>query len=238
MSDIARQISTDPALTADLLKIVNSAHYMLAKKVDNIAEAVKLVGMRGIKNLLFSYGSQKILGGDTNEKRLLWEHCYKTAFYAYNLAKNFKRDPALTDDAYVGGILHDMGKIIFANVHPDLMLKIKAFCLEKGMPGSTFEDLSSGMNHAEIGGMVAEKWNFPEQLIASIRYHHDPLSAGKEDKELVYTVYLANMLCEYELGNINYDQLEPAVLDDFGITSRKQIDNLMERFSSGFTKEG
>jgi len=237
MSDIARQISMDPALTADLLKIVNSAQYMLAKKVDSIAEAVKLVGMRGIKNLLYSYGTQKILGGDTAEKRQLWEHCYKTAFFAFNLVKNFKKDHNLLDDAYVGGILHDMGKIIFASVHPDLLEKIKTFCSDKGMPSSTFEDLSTGMNHAEIGSMVAEKWNFPDQLVSAIRHHHDPLSTNPEDRELVFTVYLANMLCEYELGNVTYDQFEPEVLDNFGINSRKQIDSILERFSTGFKKE-
>jgi len=237
MTDIARQISMDPAFTADLLKIVNSAQYMLAKKVDSIAEAVKLVGMRGIRNLLYSYGTQKILGDDTNEKHLLWEYSYKSAFYSYNLAKNFKKDPVLMDDAYVGGILHDMGKIIFASVHPELLEKIKAFCNEKGMPSSTFEDLSAGMNHAEIGGMVAEKWNFPERLVAAIRYHHDPLSADPEDQELVFTVYMANMLCHYEQGDVTYDQFETAVLDSYGISSQKQIDSLVQRFSSEFLKE-
>jgi putative nucleotidyltransferase with HDIG domain len=237
MADIARQISMDPALTADLLKIVNSAQYMLAKKVDNISEAVKLVGMRGIKNLLFSYGTQKILGGDTGEKKALWDHCYKAAFYAYNLAKNFKKDHNLLDDVYVGGILHDMGKIIFASVHPELLEKIKSFCTDKGMPASTFEDLSTGMNHAEIGGMVAEKWNFPEQLVHAIQFHHDPLSASPEERDLVFTVYLANMLCEYENGNVSLDQFDSQVLDNFGITSKKQIDTLLERFSEGFKKE-
>jgi len=237
MSDIARQISMDPAFTADLLKIVNSAQYMLAKKVDSIAEAVKLVGMRGIKNLLYSYGTQKILGDDSNEKHLLWEHSYKSAFYGYNLVKNFRKDPALMDDAYVGGILHDMGKIIFASVHPDLLEKINAFCNEKGMPSSTFEDLSAGMNHAEIGSMVSEKWNFPEHLIAAIHYHHDPLSAAPEDRELVFAVYMANMLCHYESGEVTYDQFETEVLDSYGIVSQKQIDSLIQRFSSGFKKE-
>jgi putative nucleotidyltransferase with HDIG domain len=237
ITDIARQISMDPALTADLLKIVNSAQYMVAKKVDNISEAVKLVGIRGIKNLLYSYGSQKILGDDTNEKRSLWEHSYKTAFYAYNLVKNFKKDHNLLDDAYVGGILHDMGKIIFANVHPELLDKIKAFCSDKDMPSSTFEDLSAGMNHAEIGSKVAEKWNFPEHLVHAIQYHHDPLAASPEDRDLVDTVYLANMLCEYENGNVNFDQFETQVLDNFGITAKKQIDSLLERFSAGFKRE-
>jgi putative nucleotidyltransferase with HDIG domain len=237
MASIARQISMDPALTADLLKIVNSAQYMLAKKVDSIAEAVKMVGIRGIKNLLYSYGTQKILGDETADKKQLWEHSYKTAFYAYNLIKNFKRDHNLLDDVYVGGILHDMGKIIFSNVHPDLLAKIREFCAEKGLPSSTFEDLSAGMNHAEIGAQIAEKWNFPEGLIMAIRYHHDPLSAPPDTKDLVETVYLANMFCEYEAGNITFDQFEPSILESFGIASKKQIDSLLERFSLGFKKE-
>jgi putative nucleotidyltransferase with HDIG domain len=238
MVGIARQISMDPALTADMLKIVNSAQYMLAKKVDNISEAVKLVGIRGIKNLLYSYGTQKLLGDDTSEKKQLWEHSYKTAFYAYNLIKNFKRDHNLLDDAYVGGILHDMGKIIFSSVHPDLLNKIREFCTEKNMPASTFEDLSAGMNHSEIGALIAEKWNFPEGLVAAIRYHHDPAQAPDEHRALIQTVYLANMFCVYESGEVNFDQFDQSVLDDFGLASKKQIDTLLERFSQGFKKEG
>jgi putative nucleotidyltransferase with HDIG domain len=237
MSDIARQISMDPALTADLLKIVNSAQYMLTKRVDNISEAVKLVGIRGIKNLLYSYGTQKLLGDDTADKKQLWEHSYKTAFYAYNLVKNFKKDSSLLDDAYVGGILHDMGKIIFSSVHPELLGKIKTFCTEKGMPASTFEDLAAGMNHSEIGALVAEKWNFPEGLVAAIRYHHDPSLAPEGQKDLVNTVYLANMFCTYESNDVVFDQFDQTVLDNFGINSKKQIDALLEHFAAGFEKE-
>ncbi|MDR0598575.1 MAG: HDOD domain-containing protein [Treponema sp.] len=238
MADIARQISMDPAMVAGLLKIVNSAQYMLVKKVDNISEAVRIVGIRGVRNLLYSYGTQKLLGDETSEKRVLWEHSYKTAFYAYNLVRNFKKDHNLLDDVYVGGILHDMGKIIFANIHPDLLAKIKLFCSEKNMPTSTLEDLSAGMDHAEIGGMVAEKWNFPEHLVHVIQYHHDPLSAAPEERDVIFTVYLANMLCEYEMGNIDFDQFEPQVLDNFGIGSKKQLEDLLENFSSGFKREG
>jgi putative nucleotidyltransferase with HDIG domain len=238
MASIARQISMDPALTADLLKIVNSAQYALAKKVDSISEAVKMIGIRGISNLLYSYGTQKLLGDDTVDKKKLWEHSYKTAFYAYNLIKNFKRDHNLLDDAYVGGILHDMGKIVFSNVHPELLEKIRNFCTEKGLPTSTFEDLSAGMNHAEIGALIAEKWNFPEGLVNAIRYHHDPASTSDTDREMVETVYLANMFCEYENGNVTFDQFEPGPLDNFGINSKQHIDILLERFSAGFKKEG
>lgn len=238
MTDIARQISMDPALTADLLKIVNSAQFMLPKKVDSISEAVKMVGIRGIKNLLYSYGTQKILGDESSqEKRLLWDHSYRTAFYAYNLAKNFKRDRNLMDDVYVGGILHDMGKIIFSNVHPELLQKIRNFCAEKNIPASEFENLSAGMNHAEIGALIAEKWNFPDSLVAAIRLHHDPSLAPTDFREVVETVYLANMLCEFEAGNVSFDQFDQKTLTEFGITSQKQIESMLQRFSQGFKSE-
>ena len=238
MPMIARQISMDPALTADLLKIVNSAQYMLSKKVDNISEAVKMVGIKGIKNLLYSYGTQKILGDDTIEKKRLWEHSYKTAFYAFNLAKNFKNDHNLLDDVYVGGILHDMGKIVFSSVHPDLLEKIKGFCSERNLPPSTFEDLSAGMNHAELGALIAEKWNFPDRLVTAIRYHHDPGSVPDDSKDLVDAVYLANMFCEYENKNIAFDQFEAGPLENYGLQNKKQIDTLLERLSAGFSREG
>jgi len=234
---IAKKISMDPALTADLLKIVNSAQYMVAKKVNNISEAVKMIGIKGIKNLLYSYGTQKILGDDTAEKKKLWEHSYKTAFYAYNLVKNFKNDASLLDDVYIGGMLHDMGKIVFSNVHPELLDNIKSFCNEKNLPVSTFEDISAGMNHAELGALIAKKWNFPDRLITAIRYHHDPESAPFDCKDLVDTIYLANMFCEYENNNISFDQLDSGPLENFGFKNQKQVDALIERLSAGFTKE-
>jgi putative nucleotidyltransferase with HDIG domain len=237
MAEIGRKISMDPAMTADLLKIVNSAQYMLVRKVDNITDAVKMVGMRGIKNLLLSYGTQKVLGDDTAEKKVLWEHSYKTAFYAYNLIKNFCKDHNLLDDVYVGGILHDMGKIVFSSVYPELLDKIRSFCVEKNLPASTMEDLAAGMNHAEIGAMIAERWNFPEQLVVAIRFHHDPAAAPRAHRNLVETVYLANMFCEYEIGNVSFDQFDTKILEDFGINSKKQFESLLEHFAEGFNRE-
>jgi putative nucleotidyltransferase with HDIG domain len=237
MAVIAKQISIDPALTADLLKTVNSAQYMLSKKVDSITEAVNIVGINSIKNLLYSYGTVEVLGDDTTAKKLLWDHSYKTAFYAYNLAKNFKSDRNLLDDVYVGGILHDMGKIIFSNVHPELLEKIKVISTDKNIPSSTFENLSTGMNHAELGAMIAEKWNFPERLVGSIRYHHTPGDAPAELKNIVDAVYIANMFCEYENGNAAFEQFDPVPLENYGINDKDQLETLIKKFSSSFKKE-
>jgi len=238
ITDIARQISTDPALTADLLRLVNSAQFMLPKKVDNIVEAVKMVGLRGLRNLLYSYGTQKLLGGVDSEKgKALWQHSYRTGFYAYSLAKNFIRKKDILDDVYVGGILHDMGKIVFSNVHPELLEKINRLCREKGIPKELFEAMTGGLNHAEIGGLIAEKWNFPEALISAIRFHHEPQRAPKEHREVVDTVYIANSFCTYADGLVTFEQLDSGILSAYRITTLDQFQKILERLSQAFDRE-
>ncbi|MBI9107729.1 MAG: HDOD domain-containing protein [Spirochaetales bacterium] len=234
LTDIARQISMDPSLTADLLKVVNSAQFMLPKKVDNIVEAVKLVGLRGISNMLFSYGTQKVLKTD---QRALWDHSYRVAFYSYNLAKNFKRKKDLLDDAYVGGILHDIGKIIFSTVHPELLEKISRFCNEKELHHDILEELSAGLNHAMIGGMIAEKWNFPPSLISAIKFHHVPEQSPKEHKDVVNTVYLANAMSNLESGKITFDQINTKIMLDFGIQTEEQFMMIQQRLSGAFDSD-
>lgn len=233
ITDIARQISMDPSLTADLLKVVNSAQFMLPKRVDNIVEAVKLLGLRGLKNLLYSYGTQKILD---KGQELLWQHSYKTAFFAYNLARNLRKKDIL-DDAYVGGILHDMGKIIFSSTHPDLLDKITNFVKEREIKRNFIEDLAAGLNHAEIGGLIAEKWNFPDVLIDAIRFHHEPDQCADENKEVVYTVYLANALCNLEAEELSYDLLDKKVLSFFGLKNEEQFLSIKNRLEKAFEQE-
>ncbi len=240
IQDIARQISMDPALTADLLRLVNSAQFMLPKKVDNIVEAVKMVGIRGLRNQLYSYGTQKLLGGeggDDETRKALWTHSYRTAFFAYSLAKNFLRKKEILDDVYVGGILHDMGKIIFSSVHPSLIEKIAKFCKEKNIPSELFEDMTGGLNHSTIGALVAEKWNFPETLVSAIRHHHEPSAAADSHADVVHTVYLANALCNFEDKALTFDQIDKSVLGKFHIQTEEQFVKIIERLGAAFGQE-
>ena len=235
INEIARRISTDPSLTADLLRVVNSAQFMLPNRVDNIADAVKMVGLRGLKNLLYSYGSEKIL--NLPQKKELWDHAHRTAFYSFNLARNVKLKKDFIDDAYVGGILHDMGKIVFSSIHPDLLEKIKSFSSEKEISSGLFEDLAGGYNHAEIGAKIAEKWNFSQSLIDAIRYHHEPNMGKPEYRKVVYCIYLANALCDLEKDYISYEQLDKDVLKFFRISSVDQLDTIKDRLSQAFMTE-
>lgn len=234
LMDIARQISLDPSLTADLLKTVNSAQFMLPQRVDNISKAVRIIGLRGISNMLLSCGTQKVLKTDQKQ---LWEHSRQVAFFSYNLAKNFRKKSEILDDAYVGGILHDIGKIVFSNVHPNLLNKINKFCTEKSFNSNIMEELSAGLNHAMIGGKIAKKWKFPDSLIAIITYHHNPEQAPKEYRDIVNIVYLADAMSNFLKGDISFEQINPKILNEFGFENKKQFTNIIDKLTSTFVNE-
>lgn len=237
IQDIARQVSTDPSLTADLLKQVNSALYMLPKRIDNIVEAVKLVGMRGLRNLLYRYGTQKIMEQKYAEMRQLWRHSYLVAYFAHNLAKRTRRRNEVLDDVYVGGILHDLGKIVANSLHPDLLEKIKRFCAEKEIPESMLESFSVGLNHAEIGALIASNWNFPDQLVDAIRFHHEPRKAEEEHRDVVNLVYLANAFYYLDEGTYDFDQIDRSVLDRYNLGSEEEVRALVAQLKANFDEE-
>jgi len=227
---IAKKISADPTLTADLLRLVNSAYFMLPRRVVDILEAVKLIGIKGLQNLLFSYGTQKILGETYRNMRELWDHSYQTALYAFLLARSVKRSYSKLDDIYVAGILHDLGLIVVSYLHPMLQKKIRGFCREKHIPLKVLEDFSYGLNHADTGGLIASKWNFPDQLVEGIKYHHEPLNSGAPYKDVVFCVYLANIMSNMERGLVSFEQIETPVLHDFGIKDEVQLEKIHSQF--------
>lgn len=236
MSDIAMHISNDVSLTAELLKLVNSAAFALTSPCQSIGDAVKIAGLRGIRNLLFSIGSMKnLMISSSSENKKMWNHSYKVAFFAYNLAKNFcASDKSCIDDSYVCGLLHDMGKIVFETAHPDILNKIKALCEERNVPADLFEKLVAGVNHGEVGALIAEKWNFPPVIVNVIRHHHEPEEAPEENKKLTSLIYLADLLVHYCDGDIEFDQIDSMVLKQFKITSQEQLDGISSRLKKAF----
>ena len=237
LSEIASLISSDVALSADLLKLVNSASFSLQTACHSIPDAVKFVGTRGIKNLLFSLGSMKNLGSSGPEKKKLWDHSYKVAFYSYNIAKNFfSRDKAIIDDAYICGLLHDMGKIVFDAAHPQIISKFKEAMQEKPINLNFLEKISAGQNHAEIGALIAKKWNLPEVVVDTINHHHTPEMAPTEVKKLATVVYFANMLANYQAELVEFYQFDPSVLSTFNIETEEQLQNISSKLEKVFNK--
>jgi putative nucleotidyltransferase with HDIG domain len=238
MSDIAMQISSDVTLTGELLKQVNSAAFALASPCDNIVDAVKLIGIRGIKNLLITIGTIQTFSTVSGSNEELWTHAYQVAFYSYNLARNFcAGERNIIDDSYICGLFHDMGKIIFETAHPDLLKRVLAIIEDKGASPEVFEKLISGVNHGEIGAKVAEKWNFPEVIINVIRYHHEPENAPDSVRKLTALVHIADLMVHFQQHEIDFYQVDPEILVLFKISTEEQFKKVSDRLEAAFKKE-
>ena len=116
----------------------------------------------------------------------------------------------------------------------DLLDRITKVCREKGIPARMLENFSVGLNHAEVGALIAKKWNFPEQLITAIRFHHDPTQCPPANRDIVYCVYLANSICDIERERIGFDQISSTVLRDFGIETEDQLNVIQQKLAKLF----
>ena len=235
ISDIANQISNDVALTGELLKTVNSAAFSLQTPCSSISDAVKMIGTRGIKNMLYSIGSLNIFAAQTKKNEDLWKHSYQVAFYSYNLAKNFcKSDNSVVEDSFVCGLLHDMGKVIFETNCPEYIENVKKICKDKITSLDLFEKIISGVNHGEIGAKIAEKWNFPESIINVIRFHHSPGNAPEAAKTLTTIIYIADLMVHYHNSDIQYSQIDKNILKKFNITCENQFQQIADKLKNVF----
>ncbi|MEL3905666.1 MAG: HDOD domain-containing protein [Treponema sp.] len=233
MSTIASLISDDIALTTDLLKLVNSVAFGLSKSCMSIGEAVKLAGLRGIQHLLYSVGTLQVLQVTGDEQKRIWDHAHKCAFFAQTIAKQSGKNQIL-EEIYVCALLHDLGKIVFSAIYPEVLEKIHALQAQKNIPPQVFKSVMSGMEHQTIGVAVAEKWNLPAAIINTIKYQYEPDNAPEEYYNLISTVSFAEFILQFYEGNISYYQIPPFLLEQHKIENEEQLHILCEKIDAKF----
>lgn len=224
-SDLSGIINQDPSLIADMLKVANSSMYMLPVRVKSIEEAVRQIGFEGVRNLVLTYSAQKLLM-DKYKIDLIRDsmnHSSEVAYYAYEIAKklNYKD---IIDQIYTAAILHDFGKIIINSLKPDIIGKISKLCHNKGISINVVENLTDGYNHSIIGARLAEKWNFSEDLIETIKYHHIPLESNVKYQDMVFIVYIANIAYYYKRDDFTFSNINFHVLKHLNLTDKREFD--------------
>ncbi len=239
--EIASCIANDVGLTGELLRMVNSAVYGLRYKCSSITDAVKLIGLRGVQNMLYSIGTMQIFNASKDEqKRKMWNHSCKVAFYSSYIAGEYLKDDAYKDirtDSYVCGLLHDMGKLVFETAHPSYLVKVNHICKNHNVSQNLFETLVAGANHSNIGADVARKWNFPAVITGAIQYHHDCKAAPQEVRIMALLIYTADMLVHYMDGEIEFNQIERAYIRGFNLTSQDMFETLGRKIEKAFAME-
>lgn len=187
-------IDKDPALTANLLKLCNSAYYGMRRQVGSVREAIVLLGNRTIVTLAFATSMGDILRGPLHAygmgKEEMWRHALATGLAASRLAEaTGKRE--LRERAFTAGLMHDIGKLL---LDPPLARAVDRIPpAAAGLELMEAERRILGFDHCEAGAALATAWNFPEMLVTAIFHHHRP-GAAAENAELLIPVHAANLV--------------------------------------------
>ena len=197
---VVELLSHDPSLTAEILRKCNGAFFGGAPASD-MFEAVSRIGFYEIYCLVVAmFGARtKAMPGVVNalDSTKLWKHTVVTAVAASTLA--IKTDHP-QGAAFTAGLLHDIGKLVLASVerykYGDLLEKARL----SGLSPHDAEQTAFGTNHAEIGGLLLERWKLPQEVYSAVRYHHDPGSAGANSRTATI-IHLADWMAHgFEAG--------------------------------------
>ena len=197
LTEISELITNDPALTANLLKICNSAFFSLIRRVDSVRDAISLVGLDQIVELILfnslSSNFNKELVGYGLGERELWRHAVSSAHVAGILADRFgvSHNKHLI---FTAALLKDIGKLILGRYVAFSYEQINILVRSRGLSFNDAEHEIIGMNHEELGALVGKKWNFSEKLIYIMRHHHLSDESARKDLETAL-VYLADIIC-------------------------------------------
>lgn len=192
--DLVEVIDKDPVVTVKILKVVNSAYYSLPKQITSIGHAVVYLGFNTIKNLALSIAAIGMLPKDNDsgfdvQQYLL--HSLATAAIAKQLASRV--DDADPMDCFIAGLLHDFGKVVFAQLMPQEFRAALRNCKDAGISLHTATQAIIGADHSVVGAMLAEKWRFAPHLIDTIRHQN---TDNLKDTDMIACVFGANQICK------------------------------------------
>jgi HD-like signal output (HDOD) protein/signal transduction histidine kinase len=194
--DLSKVINKDPSISERLLRLVNSAYYSLKQKISSIDQALLLLGMDAVKNIAISSSIYQVFHKPGRKSafnlKLFWWHSLSCATVARRLAIHLQYPSP--DEAFLGGLMHDIGKIVLWNNFEqeyEQILKTSAYRTAELLAG----EQAFGLGHAEAGAWLIRHWDLHSFMPDALLYHHDPPDRIDHASPLVQIVYVANRLC-------------------------------------------
>jgi putative nucleotidyltransferase with HDIG domain len=197
---VVELISYDQSLTGNVLRVCNSAYFGPSCHIDNLQYAVVRMGFRLIYDIVVSviFSSTLRCAQEVNsaEANALWEHSIATAVAAQLIAGDLLADEQVV---FTAAILHDIGKIVLAPALADLRDEVARETNKNGLTPLEIERKLLGVDHAQVGGRLLERWQLPEEMVAAVRHHHQP-SAAEGYQQLTGCVNLGDFIA-YSIGH-------------------------------------
>ena len=185
--ELEKIIHEDQALAAKILKVANSPLYAGANPTKSLKMAIVKLGFGEVRNIVLATALNYLLRPAATFKKFdlvrLWIHAVGVARAGFLLAaEEGCEDP---DGLYTAGLLHDIGRLVLAVFFPEFFLQVLAIQEAKGCSFREAEE-EAGLSHVEVGILVAQHWRFSEELIAALKWHHQPLLNGKIHRDAFF----------------------------------------------------
>ena len=205
-NDLNKVISLDPVLTGQVLKLINSAYYSLPNHITSLTRAIIMLGINTVKNLALSTAILGSLGQEDSFRTLpmdqFWTHSISVGVTAKTLAARKGVPAASREEFFVGGLLHDLGKVPLSNCFPDEYAQVIELAALEQSPLRSAETTVFGFDHGVVGKLIAEKWKLNDNITQTLCFHHEPTEAEKQNRPLAYMVALANIYANtYDFGS-------------------------------------
>ncbi|MDY6822686.1 MAG: HDOD domain-containing protein [Thermodesulfobacteriota bacterium] len=237
---IANVIRYDPAVTVGLLRVCNSAYFALPRKVETVIQAISLLGM----DMVFNLTLMKSAGANLKKQNKgyglyegeLWKNAVASALVAKQTAIHIGNDnPSMI---FTATLLKDIGKVVLDRFVQDKFAQIKTLVSKGNISFRKAEKQVLGLDHAELGGLIAKKWDFSPRMINIIRNHHAPDCRG-ENAQDICIVYLSDVVCMITGVGSGADALSyefhPEVMELLGISS-EDLQEIIATFGENLTE--
>lgn len=241
-ADVAKVVAADPAVATNILRIVNSAYYGLQVRVSSVSLAISVMGFNmtkkvALKAAVFSAFGKKREKIQHFDPVVFWRHAVYAGVAARILATASDRFRDMhPEDAYIAGLLHDIGKIILMDKIAPRYLAMLRKAVQQGRVETDVETEDFGFTHADAGSVLAIKWSLPEDLAIAIRYHHCP-QKDPFHRSLSSLIHVADHLAwraqKPSTVGTPMGTLSPEVHDHIGLTPQ-QVEDLLPRIGDGY----
>ncbi len=201
--EVGAAIATDPSLSAKVLKLVNSAYFGFPSQISSISHATTILGFNAIQNLALSATVFQMFRDNGAEelfdRRTFWEHSLGVGVLARLLCDKVKYPDK--EEAFTAGLIHDVGKIVLDQfVHEEFKM-VMSLAKANDMVLCEAETQLLGLNHANVGYILAQKWNLPKKLQDPLAYHH-ACGLSKYNPQLTSIIHFSDILCRaFKIGN-------------------------------------
>jgi len=238
MKDLIESIEKNPSVSAEILKLANSVGFIMKSKSMSISQAVKIIGVKAILRLLYAMGSMNVMNKSYLRMEAQWEHSRRASFYANLIIKDLGLGK-LGESVLSGALLHNIGKILLLSVDKEIFPVVRELTHNRATENSkVLEEAAIGLSYSRLGGMLADKWNFPEDLKCIIEFHQQPYMAPEKYRKITEIVYMANNLAARNQGTVHFFSLNDEILNNFKISSEEDFENLYLKYEERYKKEG